>query len=202
MLNAPTVQVGSNTVRSCGTGVEAAAIVSRTVSINTIVGYGTSATGFGFLCLLNCTGSTVSGNQIFNTAIGASMKTSGETGSIVFENNDISGTAFAVHLFLQPSNTLSNNTITDSGVGLPGNREHSDRQHLQGSHRTDATVRSRLKRSSTAPAAAEDHTIQSTFETREVTCPICKANVVYTSMRAIITNSRRACLSCQRRIAD
>jgi len=97
MLNAPTVQVGSNTVRSCGTGVEAAAIVSRTVSINTIVGYGTSATGFGFLCLLNRTGSTVSGNQIFNTAIGAGMKTSGETGSIVFENNDISGTAFAVY---------------------------------------------------------------------------------------------------------
>jgi Right handed beta helix region len=118
--NAPTVQVSSNTVSNCATGVEADTTVSGTVSSNTIVGYGTFSTGFGFLCFLNCTGITVSGNQIFNTAVGASMKTVDETGSIVFENNNIYGTATAVYLFFQPNNTVSNNTITDSGIGVYG----------------------------------------------------------------------------------
>ena len=29
------------------------------------------------------------------------------------------------------------------------------------------------------------------------TCPICKANIVYTCMHTVITNSRRACPSCK-----
>ena len=117
---APTVVVSSNTVNSCTTGVHVATTVSGTVSNNTIVGFGTFETGFGFLCSYNCTGITVSGNQVFNTNIGLTMKTSDETGAIVFENNDINGTSFAVYLFGQPNNTVSNNTITDAGVGVSG----------------------------------------------------------------------------------
>lgn len=48
------------------------------------------------------------------------MKTSGETGSIDFENNSINGTGTAVYLFLQPNNTVSNNTITEATVGVYG----------------------------------------------------------------------------------
>jgi parallel beta-helix repeat protein len=118
--NAPTVQVSSNTVSSCTSGVYVTTTVSGTVSNNTIIGFGTFETGYGFICFPTCTGITVSGNQIFNTAIGATMKTSGETGSIDFENNSINGTGTAVYLFLQPNNTVSNNTITDSGVGVYG----------------------------------------------------------------------------------
>lgn len=118
--SAPTVQVSSNTVSNCGTGVHVATTVSGTVSGNTIVGYGTFATGFGFFCFLNCNGITVSGNQIFNTALGVSMKTVGGAGAIVFQNNSIDGTAIGVYLFGQPNNTVSNNTITDSGVGVFG----------------------------------------------------------------------------------
>jgi nitrous oxidase accessory protein NosD len=118
--SAPTVVISSNTVGNCGSGVEIATTVSGTVSDNTIVGYGTFATGYGFHCFLNCNGITVSGNQIFNTAVGLTMKTSGETGAIVFQNNSINGTAYAVYLFLQPNNTVSNNVITDAGVGVYG----------------------------------------------------------------------------------
>jgi|HubBroStandDraft_6_1064221.scaffolds.fasta_scaffold79134_1 parallel beta-helix repeat protein len=120
--NAPTVQVSSNTVGSCGTGVEVTtpASGSGTVSNNTIVGWGTSSTGFGFLCFPSCYGITVSGNQIFNTQAGAAMKTSGATGSIVFENNSVNGTLKAFDLYGQPNNTVSNNTITDAAVGISG----------------------------------------------------------------------------------
>ena len=118
--NAPTAQVSGNTTSGCGTGVEVATTVSGSVSGNTIVGNGISSTGFGFLCAFVCTGITVSGNQIFNTDIGLSMKTSGESGAIVFQNNTVSGTAYGVYLFFQPNNTVSNNTIIDSGVGIYG----------------------------------------------------------------------------------
>lgn len=118
--NAPTVQVSSNTVSGCTSGVYVTTTVSGTVSNNTITGFGTFETGYGFICFPTCTGITVSGNQIFNTAVGATMKTSGETGSINFENNTINGTGTAVYLFLQPNNTVSNNTITDANVGVYG----------------------------------------------------------------------------------
>ncbi len=118
--SAPTVTVSSNTVGNCGTGVHVATTVSGTVSGNTIVGYGTFATGYGVFCSSSCIGITVSGNQIFNTAIGLSMKTSGETGAITFQNNTIFGTSVGVYLFLQPNNTVSNNTITDAGTGVYG----------------------------------------------------------------------------------
>jgi nitrous oxidase accessory protein NosD len=118
--NAPTVQVSSNTVSRRTSGVYITTTVSGTVSNNTIIGFGTFETGYGFICFPTCTGITVSENQIFNTAVGATMKTSGETGSIDFENNSINGTGTAVYLFLQPNNTVSNNTITDSGVGVYG----------------------------------------------------------------------------------
>jgi parallel beta-helix repeat protein len=116
--SAPTVQVSSNTVSGCTSGVHVATTVSGTVSNNTITGFGTFQTGYGFICFPTCIGITVSGNQIFNTAVGATMKTSGETGSIVFENNSINGTGTAIYLFLQPNNTVSNNTITDATVGV------------------------------------------------------------------------------------
>jgi hypothetical protein len=120
--NAPTVQVSSNTVGSCGTGVEVTTPVSGTgtVSNNTIVGFGIFNTGFGFFCFPNCNGITVSGNQIFNTQTGVGLKTSGGAGSIVFQNNSISGTITAVDLYGQPNNTASNNTITDANVGISG----------------------------------------------------------------------------------
>jgi len=120
--NAPTVQVSSNTMGSCGTGVQVATPVSGTgtVSNNTIVGFGTFSTGFGFICFLNCNGITVSGNQIFNTQIGVTMKTEFGAGAIVFQNNSINGTLSAVYLFGQPNNTVSNNTITDAAVGVNG----------------------------------------------------------------------------------
>ena len=118
--SAPTVTVSSNTTGNCGTGVHIAATVSGTVSGNTIVGYGTFATGYGVICSFSCIGITVSGNQIFNTNVGVTMKTSGETGAMVVQNNTIFGTGFGVYLFLQPNNTVSTNTITDAGVGVYG----------------------------------------------------------------------------------
>jgi nitrous oxidase accessory protein NosD len=118
--NAPTVVVSSNTTGNCSTGVYVSTTVSGTVSDNTIVGFGTFETGFGFFCFPDCVGITVSGNHISNTAIGASMKTSGETGAIKFENNAISGTGSGIYLFLQPNNTVTGNVITDAGVGVNG----------------------------------------------------------------------------------
>jgi parallel beta-helix repeat protein len=118
--NAPTVVVSSNTTSNCTSGVYLSTTVSGTVSNNTITGIGTFETGFGFICFPTCIGITVSGNQIFNTAVGATMKNSGETGSIVFNNNTISGVGSGLYLFLQPNNTVSNNTITDAAVGVYG----------------------------------------------------------------------------------
>jgi hypothetical protein len=62
----------------------------------------------------------VSGNQISNTSNGMTIKTSGGVGGVVFQGNDISGTGNAVYLFLQPGNTVSNNTIIDATVGVFG----------------------------------------------------------------------------------
>jgi parallel beta-helix repeat protein len=118
--NAPTAVVSSNTTGNCSAGVYMTTTVSGTVSNNTIVGIGTFESGYGFICFPNCIGITVSGNQISNTAIGATMKTSGETGSIVFNNNTINGTNSGIYLFFQPNNTVTNNTITDASTGVYG----------------------------------------------------------------------------------
>ena len=118
--SAPTVVVSTNVTGNCGTGVHIATTVSGTVSGNTIVGFGTFETGYGVICSFNCIGITVSGNQISNTDIGVTMKTSGQTGAMVIQNNTIFGTAIGVYLFLQPNNTVSNNTITDAGTGVYG----------------------------------------------------------------------------------
>jgi parallel beta-helix repeat protein len=74
----------------------------------------------GIFCFPVCTGLTVSGNLIFDTYTGFSIKTSDEVGGVTFENNDIYGTMNAVYLFLETGNTISNNTITDAQVGVAG----------------------------------------------------------------------------------
>ena len=114
--NAPTVQVSSNAVANCGTGVYVSSTVLGTVSGNTIAGGNNSVNGI--YCFPMCTGLTVSGNQIFNTQFGYGMKTSGGTGGVVIKDNDISGTNYGVYLFLQPGNTVSNNTINDAAFGV------------------------------------------------------------------------------------
>jgi nitrous oxidase accessory protein NosD len=118
--NAPTVDVASNTVVNCGTGVYVTSTVKGTVAANTVIGTGTVDSGNGIFCFPTCTALTISGNTVFDTFNGMSMKTSGGVGGVVFQNNDISGTVNAVYLFLQPGNTVSNNTITDATVGVYG----------------------------------------------------------------------------------
>ena len=49
-----------------------------------------------------------------------SIKTSGGVGGVTFRNNDIPGTVNGVYLFIQPGNTVSNNTIIDATVGVYG----------------------------------------------------------------------------------
>ncbi len=48
------------------------------------------------------------------------MKTSGGVGGVDIEKNVISGTASGVYLFLQPGNTVSDNTFNDAQVGVNG----------------------------------------------------------------------------------
>jgi parallel beta-helix repeat protein len=116
--NAPTVEVSNNSVADCGVGVYVTSTVQGTVSGNTIQGGASGESGV--FCFPVCTGLTVSGNAIFDTGTGFGMKTSGEVGGVVFENNDVSGASNGVYLFLQPGNTISNNTFTDVQVGVNG----------------------------------------------------------------------------------
>ena len=116
--NAATVEVSSNSVAACYVGVYVTSTVQGTVSGNTVQGGTNGRTGI--FCFPVCTGLTVSGNAIFDTGIGFSMKTSSEVGGVVFENNDVSGTADGVYLFLQTGNTISNNTFIDAQVGVSG----------------------------------------------------------------------------------
>lgn len=116
--NAPTLVVSNNTVADCYTGVYVTSTVQATVSGNTVHGGLNSVAGI--FCFPVCTGQTVSGNLIFDTYTGFSIKTSGEVGGVTFENNDINGTTNAVYLFLETGNTISNNTITDAQVGVAG----------------------------------------------------------------------------------
>src|SRR3984957_2248170 len=116
--NAETVVVSNNSVAGCSYGLYVTSTTQGTVSGNTVHGGVNGVTGI--FCFPVCTGLTVSGNLIFDTYSGLSMKTSGEVGGVTFENNDISGTTNAVYLFLQPGNTISNNTITDAQVGVNG----------------------------------------------------------------------------------
>ncbi len=116
--NAATVVVSNNSMADCGVGVYVTSTVQGTVSGNTIHG-GTSG-GSGVFCFPVCTGLTVSGNGIFDTGDGFGMKTSSEVGGVVFENNDVSGVSNGLYLFLQPGNTISNNTFTDAQVGVNG----------------------------------------------------------------------------------
>jgi parallel beta-helix repeat protein len=116
--NAATVEVSGNSMAGCAYGVYVTSTVQGTVSGNTILG-GTNGV-FGVFCFPVCTGLTVSGNAIFDTGNGFGIKVSGEVGGVVFENNDVSGTANGVYLFLQPGNTISNNTFTDAQVGVSG----------------------------------------------------------------------------------
>jgi len=110
----------ANTVINCATGVYVTSTVKGTVSGNTVVGTGTVDSGNGIFCFPTCTALTISGNTVFNTFNGMSMKTSGGVGGVIFQNNDISGTGNGVYLFLQPGNTVTNNTITDATVGVYG----------------------------------------------------------------------------------
>jgi parallel beta-helix repeat protein len=116
--NAATLAVSNNSMADCGVGVYVTSTVQGAVSGNTIHG-GTSGET-GVFCFPVCTGLTVSGNTIFDTGTGFSMKTSAEVGGVVFENNDVSGVSNGVYLFLQPGNTISNNTFTDAQVGVSG----------------------------------------------------------------------------------
>jgi parallel beta-helix repeat protein len=116
--NAATVVVSGNSMADCAIGVYVTSTVQGTVSGNTIQG-GTNGV-WGVFCFPVCTGLTVSGNAIFDTGGGFSMKTSSEVGGVVFENNDVSGTTDGVYLFLEPGNTISNNTFTDAQVGVSG----------------------------------------------------------------------------------
>lgn len=118
--NAPTVDVATNTVINCAYGVYVTSTVKGTVSGNTVVGTGTVAAGNGIFCFPTCTALTIARNTVFNTLNGVSMKTSGGVGGVVFQNNDISRTVNGVYLFLQPGNTVRDNTITDATVGVNG----------------------------------------------------------------------------------
>jgi parallel beta-helix repeat protein len=116
--NAPTLVVSNNSVADCAIGVYATSTVQGTVSNNTIHG-GVNGVS-GVFCFPNCTALTVSGNSIFDTYSGFSMKTSGGVGGVTLENNDINATTNGINLFGQPNNTVSNNTITDAQVGVNG----------------------------------------------------------------------------------
>jgi parallel beta-helix repeat protein len=116
--NASTVEVSGNSMADCYTGVYVTSTVQGTVSGNTI--HGGIGGGTGIFCFPVCTGLIASGNTIFDTGIGFSIKVSGEVGGVVFENNDVYGAAYGVYLFLQPGNTVSNNTFTDTQVGVNG----------------------------------------------------------------------------------
>ena len=116
--NAATVEVSGNSMADCFIGVYVTSTVQGTVSGNTIHGGTSGATGI--FCFPVCTGLTVSGNTIFDMSMGASIKVSGEVGGVVFENNDIYGTTYGFYLFLQPGNTVSNNTINDAQIGVYG----------------------------------------------------------------------------------
>jgi parallel beta-helix repeat protein len=118
--NAPTVDVATNTVVNCATGVYVTSTVKGTVSGNTVIGTGTVDAGNGIFCFPTCTALAISGNTVFNAFNGMSMKTSGGVGGVAFQSNDISQTVNGVYLFLQPGNTVSNNTITDAKVGVYG----------------------------------------------------------------------------------
>ena len=116
--NSATVVVSGNSMADCQIGVYVTSTVQGTVSGNTI--HGGSSGSYGVFCFPVCTALTVSGNAIFDTNNGFSMKTSGGVGGVVFENNDVSGTTNGVYLFLQPGNTVSNNTFNDAQVGVYG----------------------------------------------------------------------------------
>ena len=116
--NAATVEVSGNSMADCAIGVYVTSTLQGTVSGNTI--HGGSSGGTGVFCFPTCTGLTVSGNQIFDTGNGFSIKVSGEVGGVVFENNDVYGTTNGVYLYLQPNNTVSNNTFNDAQVGVNG----------------------------------------------------------------------------------
>jgi parallel beta-helix repeat protein len=117
--NAPTVEVSGNSMADCNVGAYVTSTVQGTVSNNTI--HSGSGGGFaGVFCFPVCTGLTVSGNTIFETGTGFGMKTSGGTGGVVFENNQVYGTTYGVYLFGQPGNTISNNTFNDAQYGVYG----------------------------------------------------------------------------------
>ena len=116
--NAPTVEVSGSSMADCYVGVYVTSTVQGTVSNNTIHG-GTSGNS-GVFCFPVCTGLTISGNTIFETGMGFGMKTSGGTGGVTFENNDVYGTTYGVYLFGQPGNTISNNTFNDAQYGVYG----------------------------------------------------------------------------------
>jgi parallel beta-helix repeat protein len=116
--NAATLVVSDNSMADCYVGVYVTSTVQGTVSGNTIHG-GTNGSA-GVFCFPTCTGLTISGNAIFDTGSGFGMKTSGGVGGVVFENNDVYGTSSGVYLYLQPGNTVSNNTFNDAQVGVYG----------------------------------------------------------------------------------
>jgi parallel beta-helix repeat protein len=121
--NAPTITISDNAMANCEVGVYVTSTVAATVSGNTIIGPSSAAfadASYGVFCFPTCTGLTVSGNQIFDTQTGYSMKTSGGTGGALVENNTISGTTNGVYLFGQPGNTVSGNTFADAQVGVNG----------------------------------------------------------------------------------
>ncbi len=115
---AATITVSTNYMSDCGVGVYVMSTTTGTVSGNVISGGLNGNTGV--FCFPVCTGLTISGNQIFNTGDGVAMKTSSEVGGVLIENNDIAGVSNGMYLFLQPNNTITNNTIVDALVGING----------------------------------------------------------------------------------